>query len=719
MAKRSLSLGRTLLFAVLVAGGGLGTVELAARWMESTQRAQDSVSAGIAESSKREATPPPTSPLYFQQFSGRPLLEDAMEVALFHGLEVPAEDPDLGLIPDPWTGRTVLTHEWLDLRGQRVLNDKPEDEVRIVFLGGSALGGWGLPTSATAVGIVERLLRRSSPGKKIRVLNLSRTGFGSAQLAWVFEQVAEQLQPDLVVTVMGNNERLDVAAAVYARQDDEAEVNRLTRSEPSGSVEPSPAPSDAGTSLESPILRALTEQLALVRLLRSADKPIVSRPRDVPALPGEAAEDNQAMPLRDKLKYPGKIDQFALERLNGTLTSLHDTAKSVGAQLLVSTVPVNHRYNSSEHEWFFFGPSLFRDEVYRTAHWAYYFEAHEQGAAAMRARLEEHPDELPAHLLLGVFLQRQGLVEEATTHLRQVVDALDASATRTQQGSGVEWSSETQLQYAWALQVLLGAEGALKKIRPWIESWRTERHRQMGTDTCPVANLFYYAGDTESAREEHKRCLLDAYYYRADDTINQRLLSRATELGAERFDLAAEVVQRSPAELPGYESFFDYCHYNPRGNLLIGHLLARRIGEALDLPGGVEAPEAALARFREQRRGRLSDLPHLDDWVGVNFDVTFLTSDRHGDSSHFVRGGDVESALGKVFAANELASGRYRCFGQCECHCSPRFGLREHHEERPSSVVEAVDLYRAAASQDPELTAASANIHVVRQRLLY
>ncbi len=137
------------------------------------------------------------------------------------------------------------------------------------------------------------------------------------------------------------------------------------------------------------------------------------------------------------------------------------------------------------------------------------------------------------------------------------------------------------------------------------------------------------------------------------------------------------------------------------------------------MSGGIEAPEAALARFREKRRGRLTDLPSLDDWVGVNFDVTFLTSDRHGDSSHFVRGGDVENGLGKVFAGNELASGRYRCFGQCECHCSPRFGLREHHEERPSSVVEAADFYRAAAVQDPELTAASANLQILRERLLY
>jgi hypothetical protein len=713
MAKRSLSLSRTLLFAVVVVAVALTVVELTARWLESTHQAGDAV-VGQPESSLVKAKAPPSSPLAFQQFSGRPLLENGPAFAQVQGLEMPASDPDLGPFPDLWTGHTILSHEWIDLRGQRVLDEKSADELRIVFLGGSALGGWGLPASATAVGIVERLLRKAAPDKKIRVLNLSRTGFGSAQLTWAFEQVAARLQPDLVVTVMGNNERLDVAAAVYARQDDEAEVDRLTRTLPAGGELAA-----VGTSIEHPFLRSLSARSAVVRLLRAVDPGVVSGSGLIAELPGVISGDDQVMPSRDKLKHEDKINRFALERLNGTLASLQETARSVDAQLLVSTVPVNLRYNSSEHEWFFIGPGLFRDEAYRTAHWAYYFEAPEHGAEAMRLRLREHPEELPAHLLLGIFLQRQGRMEEAETHLARVIADLDVDASRADQGSGMEWTSETQLLYAWALRVLFGSEEALEKVGPWIESWRSERHRQMGTDTCPVANLFFYAGDMESARIEHERCLLDAYYYRADPPINERLLSRAGELGAESFDLATAVISHSPSELPGYETFLDYCHYNPRGNVLIGHLLATRIREVLSLPGKVESAERALLRFQEQRSSRLIDLPGLDDWVGVNFDVTFLTSDRHGDASHSVREGDPESALGKVFAANERASGRYRCFGQCECHCSPRFGLREHHEELPSTVVEAAQLYRDASAQEPALDAARDNLVILRDRLLY
>ena len=75
-------------------------------------------------------------------------------------------------------------------------------------------------------------------------------------------------------------------------------------------------------------------------------------------------------------------------------------------------------------------------------------------------------DELPAHLLVGHFLKLRGQQEEAHDHFRKVVDALDASANRTQQGSGVEWSSETQLQYAWAMRELEGGEAATRPVRP-------------------------------------------------------------------------------------------------------------------------------------------------------------------------------------------------------------------------------------------------------------
>ncbi len=698
---RRLSLSRRLLFSALIAGTLLVCLEFSARALEPPAPAQ------VEEPAPQSM--PPRSPLYFQQFSGRPMLEDAEELARFHGLEPVAAAPDLGVLPNPWTGRVVLTHEWLDLGGQSVLRDKPEDEIRIVFLGGSAVGGWGLPIGATAVGIVERLLDRASPDQRVRVLNLARTGFGSAQLAWVLEQVGPALQPDLVVTVMGNNERLDVAASVYARQDDPAEVERLT-----GFGASDRDSAATGTSLEAPWLQKLFEHLALARLLRGKVEPLAAVV--LPAGDG-GGEVDVVMPLRDKLKYPEKIDHFALARLEQTLGSLAATSQALGAQLLVNTVPVNVRYNSSEHEWFFFGPEQFRSEPYRTAHWAYYYDAPKAGAAAMRERLAEVPDELSARLLLGHFLKVSGQLEEATGHLQQVIDALDASANQSQQGSGIEWSSETQLMYAWAVRELHGTEAAVELVAPWIRSWREERHRNMGTDTCPVSNLLYYAGDVDAARSEYQDCLLDAYYYRAGPAINGQLLQLAERLGAERYDLAADVAGRSPGQLPGYELFLDYCHYNPRGNLLVGHLLAARIAAVLGLAGELETPESALQRYDTRRAGRITDLPELDEWVGANFDVTYLTSDRHGENSHFVRTGEAGSALAKVFQGNEFATGRYRCFGQCECHCSPRFGMRSHHEELPDAAAQAARLYRQAFEQDPGLAAAMSNIEDLRTRL--
>ena len=79
MSVRPLSLSRRLLFSALVAGTVLVCLEFAARALEPPPPAQ-------AEDPAPQSMPP-RSPLYFQQFSDRPMLEDAEELARFHGLE--------------------------------------------------------------------------------------------------------------------------------------------------------------------------------------------------------------------------------------------------------------------------------------------------------------------------------------------------------------------------------------------------------------------------------------------------------------------------------------------------------------------------------------------------------------------------------------------------------------------------------------------------------
>jgi len=665
-----------------------------------------------ARTTEVELPPPPidhSSPLYFQQLPKSAPLESTIELGMFHGANFDLGDFD----PDaPDAEHLSILPEWTDLNGQTIVLPKPASELRIIVLGGSAIGGWGMPETATAVGIAERLLDRAMPDRTVRIYNLGRTGLGSPQLSFILEQLAPKIQPDLVVTVMGNNERLDIAAGVHANRDDEAQVEFLT----------SPLALEGPLRDLDPRLRALVANSALVRrlwLARGRENAPQTGPSEEPSEePPEEQEpgsdDNgELMPPLSKTRWPEAIESFALHRLGLTLAAIHETTREAGARLLISTVPVNHRYRHPEHEWHFFGMQLFRLEDYRTAHWAYYYEAPEAGAAAMRSRLAENGDELPARLLLGHFLSKLGRDVEAAEHLEQVVAPLRSRLQSSLENPGSRWQGDDELLLTWAVRLLEGREAAMDLVAPLLAKPHWSGTADGASTVCHAVDLRWYAGDIDGAREAARSCLRASHYYRADLATNVALASIAKKLGAAVLDLAARVTDHAPGAIPDYQLFLDYCHYNARGNLLIGHLLAAGIAETL-VPGlRVPAAAEALERHRRRRAGRLADLPELDEWVGANFDVTLLTSERYGDQAHERRRGTADSALAAVFEGNELAAERYLCFGQCGCHCSASFGPRRAPMREETAVGDARAAYLRALERDPEMTAARVNLDLL------
>jgi len=679
---------RTVLFSLVVLCLTLTALEFAAARTESTLP-----SLAID----------PSSPLYFQQLPKHPPLQSTLELATLHGVDL-----DLGEFdPEaPDAEHLTITEQWVDLNAQTIVLPKPESEIRIIVVGGSAIGGWGMPETATAVGIAERLLGQALPDRSVRIYNLARTGLGSPQLSFILAKLAPRIQPDLVVTVMGNNERLDIAAGVHAVRDDREQVELLT----------SPLALLGPLQDLHPWLRLLVGRSALVRRLWLAKAG--SAPAEDSAIPDEPSEDEESgsdengelMPPLSKTRWPEAIESFALHRLGLTLAAIDETTRAAGAQLLVATVPVNHRYRHPEHEWHFFGMQLFRNEDYRTAHWAYYYEAAEQGAAAMRRRLAQHPGELPARLLLGHFLLESGQTDEAAQHLNQVITPLRARLQLSLEEPSAPWQGDEELLLAWALRLLEGNEAAMAEIQPLLAKPHWIGSADGASTVCHAVDLRWYAGDMEGAREAAESCLRESYYYRADRATNVALAEYAEALGGSVLDLAGEVAQHSAHGIPDYRFFLDYCHYNPRGNLLIGYLLAAGIAEQLGPGLSIPPPVQALERHRRRRLARLTDLPELDEWVGVNFDVTLLTSERYGEQAHDRREGDEASALSAVFDGNELASERYLCFGQCGCHCSASFGPRRTSLREKDAVQAARAAYLLALERQPELTASRRNI---------
>lgn len=505
------------------------------------------------------------------------------------------------------------------------------------MLGGSALGGWGLPRQAQLAGVVERLLDEALPGKRVRVVNLGKTGWGSPQLTFVFERVAERLDPDLVITVMGNNERMDLANAI------------------------------ALNGFEFDRLFARRDALRLSALLRLIEpRPDVTLEVSTPP-----------MPQRWDLPMHGDINAYAMPRLRRMVKRI---AKATDAPTVVCSVPVNHRYHRGTREWWFVGEDRVLSEPYRTAHWAWYHDAPEAGIEAMTERLEGDPAEASSLLLRGWFRRRAGDEAGAVEDFGASLDAL-----------ADDDELPTRILAAWATQGADGSAAASALVAPWIEE---ARGRSIENKLpCDVPDLLFYAGDPAGSAPEYEACLLQRFYYRADGVTNDGLRSAAEATGVDFFDLDGAVRRASPDGIPAFETFYDYCHYTPRGNVLAGHLVAAAVAPHLGIDASaIPSVVEGVGGYDRARRAKLTDEADLASWAGASWDVTLLTQLR-ADLQRERRTGDDESPLGRVFAANRDAS--------------------TSSLSNPDATRLALHGYLGALARDPDFAPAQANLEAV------
>lgn len=101
----------------------------------------------------------------------------------------------------------------LGLRGADVKLPKPAGVFRIIALGDSVTFGWGVREEDTYLAQLGELLAALHPDQRFEVINAGVSGYGTWQEAAWLQQMAERLQPDLVVVQVHLN---DVADNLWA-----------------------------------------------------------------------------------------------------------------------------------------------------------------------------------------------------------------------------------------------------------------------------------------------------------------------------------------------------------------------------------------------------------------------------------------------------------------------------------------------------------------------
>lgn len=92
-------------------------------------------------------------------------------------------------------------------RGPDFQMEKRPGSYRIICLGDSVTFGWSAGEDETYPARLEKILQEKYPGCKIQVLNLGVTGYTSFQGKELFFTFAQKLEPDLVITSFGANDR--------------------------------------------------------------------------------------------------------------------------------------------------------------------------------------------------------------------------------------------------------------------------------------------------------------------------------------------------------------------------------------------------------------------------------------------------------------------------------------------------------------------------------
>ena len=194
-------------------------------------------------------------------------------------------------------------------------------------------------------------------------------------------------------------------------------------------------------------------------------------------------------------------------------------------------------------------------------------------------------------------------------------------------GSNWEWRGRSDLPEDWLAELV--GEGAAGEPDAWqrareacderlADAPADERHEWLFRRALVHERL----GRLDAARTDYRAAMnADPHLRRALDAMNDRVRAVAEGEGVAFLDTVARLSAAAEHGIVGFDEYYDYVHFTPRGAVLVAAEVLREAERMGLLPAGCEPDPDALA---DDELGRLEGLEQdrldVERWLGFGFD---------------------------------------------------------------------------------------------------
>lgn len=137
------------------------------------------------------------------------------------------------------------------------------------------------------------------------------------------------------------------------------------------------------------------------------------------------------------------------------------------------------------------------------------------------------------------------------------------------------------------------------------------------------ANAHKMMGNYRAAREDFRAAMnVDPHLRRALDSANMRLRTIAETNGIAFLDLVEALADRNNHKIVGFEQFYDYVHFTPKGAIWAAAAIFETLQEQGIVPVSPQYDSEQYVRDRVTELEQLgSDFLDVYQWLGIGFDL--------------------------------------------------------------------------------------------------